>query len=288
MLATNEWTIRDKVCLITGGTSGIGRATALGLARQGAHVVIVGRDRERGAAAVDQIKQQSRNDQIDLVLADLSSQASIRQLADQVLERYERLHVLLNNAGAIYTQRGTSVDGIERTFALDHLAYFLLTNVLLDRIRSSAPARIINVSSDAHRMGTIRFDDLQRERRYRGFGAYGQAKLANVLFTYELARRLRGTDVTVNAVHPGTIASGFGQNNGLLFNSFFAIMRPFFKTPEQGAQTSIYLASSPDVAGVTGKYFSDCKPVRSNQESYNNEVAARLWQISAEMTGLAG
>jgi NAD(P)-dependent dehydrogenase (short-subunit alcohol dehydrogenase family) len=284
---TAPWTIADKLCLVTGGTSGIGKATALGLARCGAHVIIVGRDRQRGAAAIAEITQRTGNRNVDLLLADLQSQASIRQLADRISDRYPHLHVLINNAGAIFNRRGETVDGIEQTWALNHLAYFLLTNLLLGRMTASAPARIVNVSSEGHRFGRIDFNDLQSRNGYRPFRVYGNSKLANVLFTYELARRLRGSNVSVNCLHPGGIASNFGHNNRGVSGMIFRLLRPFLKSPDQGAETSIYLAASPELASVSGRYFADCKQARSSAESYDNAVAERLWQVSAEMTGLA-
>lgn len=277
-----DTSMRGRVCLITGGSSGIGKATALALAAKGARVGIVVRDEGRGQATLDEIKAQTGNDQIDLFLAELGSQQSIRALAEEIKGRYDRLHVLVNNAGGVFP-RSETVDGIERTFALNHLAYFLLTDLLLDLIKSSAPARIINVSSGAHTGGKINFDDLQGQRKYTSFRAYSQSKLANVLFTYELARRLRGTGVTVNALHPGVVATKFGTEVGPA-RFALGIVRRFLRTPERGAETSIYLASSPEVEGVTGQYFYDCKPVRSSAVSYDSQTAARLWQVSADLT----
>ena len=206
-------TMQGKICLITGGTNGIGKSTAQALAQMGATVVIVGRNAPKTAQVVEEIRAASGNNNVDSLLADLSSQQEVRRLADEFKSKYSHLHVLLNNAGGVFMQRQLSVDGIEMTFALNHLAYFLLTNLLLDTIKASAPARIINVSSDAHTSGKIEFDNLQGERRYSP-GAYGNSKLANILFTMELARRLEGTGVTVNALHPGFVATGFAKNNG--------------------------------------------------------------------------
>lgn len=284
--------MRGRVCIVTGGSSGIGKETALGLARQGATVIVVARDRSRGEAAVEEIKARSGNDGIELLLADLSSQASVRQLAGTLLGREQPLHVLVNNAGGVFSQRTLSPDGIELTWALNHLAYFLLTNLLLDRLKASGTperrARIVNVSSVAQRAGHIDFDDLERGRRYRAFDAYSQSKLANIIFTYELVRRLAGTNVTANCVHPGLVASGFGLNNSGWLSAGLRLVRPFARTVEQGADTSIYVASSPALEGVSGKYFVDRKPARSVRESYDEVVAHRLWQVSAGMTGLAG
>jgi NAD(P)-dependent dehydrogenase (short-subunit alcohol dehydrogenase family) len=273
--------------MITGASSGVGRATALGLARLGATLVLVCRDRGRGEETVGEIRDTTGNHAVTLMLADLSSQQSIRALAREFLATGQPLHVLLNNAGVVNLQRTLTVDGIESTFAVNHLAYFLLTHLLLDRLKASAPARIINVASHAHRFSCIDFDDLEAARRYRAMRVYGQSKLANILFSYELARRLNGTGVAVNCLHPGAVASGLGKNNGTWARALIALLRPFFRTPEQGAATSMYLASSPDLEHVTGKYFADCKETRSSAVSYDPAVARRLWEISTRMAGVA-
>ena len=277
----------NKTCLITGATSGIGRATALALAGMGARLVLVARDRTRGEDTCAEIRRQTANQQVELMLADLASQQSIRALAAAYVASDRPLHVLINNAGIVNLSRTVTVDGIESVFAVNHLAYFLLTQLLLDRITHSAPARIVNVASDAHRFGGLNFDDLQGVQRYRTMRIYGQSKLANILFTYELARRLDGTGVTVNCLHPGAVGTGLGKNNGAWAKVLIGMLRPFFRTPEQGAATSIYLASSPAVDGVTGKYFSNCKATRSAKVSYDAALARRLWDVSAEMTGLS-
>ncbi|HUI27013.1 MAG TPA: SDR family oxidoreductase [Candidatus Kryptonia bacterium] len=279
--------LAGKTCLITGATSGIGRATAVALAGMGAELVLVARDRARGADTCSEIRRATGNQRVELMLADLSSQQSIRTLAAEYLATNRPLHRLLNNAGIVNLTRAVTVDGIESVFAVNHLAYFLLTNLLLDRLKQSAPARIVNVASDAHRFGGMNFDDLQGERRYRTMRIYGQSKMANILFTYELARRLEGSGVTVNCLHPGAVGTGLGKNNGAWAKVLIGMLRPFFRTPEQGAATSIYLASSPVVEGVTGKYFSNCKETRSAKASYDAADARRLWDISVEMTGLA-
>jgi NAD(P)-dependent dehydrogenase (short-subunit alcohol dehydrogenase family) len=276
-----------QVCLVTGATSGIGRATARALARLGATVVNVGRDPEKSAATAAQLKEQSGNPDVDFLLADLSSQAEIRRLARQFKKRYRRLDVLMNNAGAVFMQRRESVDGIEMTFALNHLAYFLLTNLLLDVLKASAPARVVNTSSELHKKAHLDFDDLQNARGYRGMDAYHQSKLANVLFTYELARRLEGTGVTANAFSPGLVATNLGMNNrGLSPLMKRLVDRLIGVSPEEGAQTGVYLATSPEVSGVTGKYFVKQEAVLSSPETYDEAIAARLWQVSAELTGL--
>jgi NAD(P)-dependent dehydrogenase (short-subunit alcohol dehydrogenase family) len=278
--------MQGKVCLVTGATSGIGAVTAHALARQGATVVVVARQAERGTATVRHIMQQTGQANVALLLADLSAQAQVRQLAAAFQRRFDRLDVLLNNAGALFTKRLLSADGLEMTLALNHLGYFLLTHLLLDTLKASAPARIVNVASNAHHQGQINFADLQGEHRYGGWRAYCQSKLANILFTYELARRLHGTDVTANAVHPGFVATGFGHNNQGVLARLIRLAQLTALSPEQGAETLIYLASSSEVAGVTGKYFVKKRPVQSSRASYNQAVAQRLWHISAQLTGL--
>jgi NAD(P)-dependent dehydrogenase (short-subunit alcohol dehydrogenase family) len=278
-----------RVTLITGATGGLGKVVARELAKQGKTVVIVGRDAVKTQATVEAIRAQSGNPAADGLVADLSSMADVRRLAEALRWRYPRLDVLINNAGAIFAQRHLTVDGYERTWALNHLAYFLLTNLLLDRLEATAPARVVNVASRAHEAGTIDFDDLQGARRY-GLGggrAYRQSKLANVMFTYELARRLEGTGVTVNAVHPGFVATGFGEGNGGLMGLGMRLVHRFAITPEEGAATILYLASSPDVEGVTGKYWVKRRPTASSPASYDESAQRRLWDVSARLTGLA-
>lgn len=276
--------IKGKTCLITGATSGIGRVTALELAGMGAELFLTYRDKLRADETVAEIRSRTGNENVHLLHVDLGSQNQIRAAAAEFLATGRPLHVLVNNAGLGNTRRITTADGIEMVFAVNHLAYFLLTILLLDRIKQSAPARIVNVASEAHRFATINFDDLGGERRYRTFGAYGQSKLANILFSYELARRLAGTGVTVNCLHPGGIASGLWTNNGPLAQLIMKAAKPFLKTPEQGAQTIIYLVSSSEVEGVTGKYYANCKEKTSNKESYDLNVARRLWEVSERMT----
>jgi NAD(P)-dependent dehydrogenase (short-subunit alcohol dehydrogenase family) len=276
-----------KICLVTGATSGIGQATAHALARLGATVVILGRNPEKSAATAAQVNQACKKPNADCLLADLSSQAAVRRMAQQFKERYQRLDVLVNNAGAVFMQRQESVDGIEMTFALNHLGYFLLTNLLLDTLKASAPARIVNTSSELHRKAHLDFSDLQNTRKYRGMDAYHQSKLANVLFTYELARRLEGTGVTANTFSPGLVATNLGMNNrGLSPLMKRLVDRLIGISPEEGAQTGVYLATSPQVTRVTGKYFVKQEAVPSSPETYDEAVAARLWEASAELTGL--
>jgi NAD(P)-dependent dehydrogenase (short-subunit alcohol dehydrogenase family) len=280
--------IAGKVVLITGGTGGIGKATAIGLAALGARVAITGRDPKHAEAVAVDVRGATGNPKVDAFGADLSSQAEVRRLAAKVLDAYPRLDVLVNNVGGFWATRHVTADGLEHTFALNHLAGFLLTNLLLDRLKASAPARVVTVSSAAQAMGTIDFDDLQGERAYSGQKAYNQSKLANVMFTYELARRLEGTGVTATVLHPGVVRTGFGaEDPSRVFKVLVPLWRPFMKSPQQGAVTSIYLASSPEVEGITGRYFANDKPRSSNKASYDVDAAARLWQVSAGLVGLA-
>jgi NAD(P)-dependent dehydrogenase (short-subunit alcohol dehydrogenase family) len=279
--------MNGKICLVTGGTNGIGRAAAQALALMGATVLIVGRDAHKTAQVVEEIRAASGNPDVGWLLADLSSQSDIRRLAVEFRSRYSQLHVLLNNAGGNFKTHRLSVDGIEMTFALNHLAYFLLANLLLDPLLAGAPARIINVSSGAHTGGKIDFDNLQGELSYSSFGPYANSKLANILFTTELARRLEGTGVTVNALHPGLTSTGFGRNNpGFLMDIMGVVMPLIGRSPEKGAATSIYLASSPQVQGLTGKYFVDCKVTQPAPAASDPALARKLWQVSAELVHL--
>ena len=273
-----------KIVMITGGTGGIGKATAIGLARLGARVGITGRDVTRTGQVAADIRAASGNPEVDAFAADMSSQAEVRRLAVAVLETYPRLDVLINNVGGFWAHRHPTADGLERTFALNHLAPFLLTNLLLDRLKASAPARVVTVSSGAQSAGRIDFDDLQSARNYSGQRAYSQSKLANIMFTNELARRLEGTGVTATSVHPGVVRTNFGaEDQAWLFTVVSHVVLPFLKTPAQGAQTSIYLASSPDVDGVTGQFFANGKPRTANKVAYDTDMTARLWQVSADL-----
>jgi NAD(P)-dependent dehydrogenase (short-subunit alcohol dehydrogenase family) len=274
----------DKVCLITGANSGIGKVTTTELARMGATVVLVCRDRGKGEVAMEEIRRETGNDKLDLLLADLSEMRQVKTLAGIVKARLPRLDVLVNNAGAFNSSRTLTPDGYEMTFAVNHLAYFLLTVELLDLLKASAPARIVNVASDAHRGGRINFDDLHGEKSYGGWKAYAQSKLANVLFTYELSRRLQGSGVTVNAVHPGGVATNFFNNIKGPIGAVTRWLTPLMRTPEQGADTVIWLASSPEVEGVTGRYFARREEKKSNRESYDPDVARRLWEVSERLT----
>lgn len=281
--------MNGRVCLITGATSGIGLETARELAARGATVALVGRNESKARATVEEIRQQTGNSEVDYLLADLGSRAAVRGMADAFRRRYGVLHVLINNAGVLPWHRMETVDGLEITFAVNYLAPFLLTNLLLDTLRASAPARIITVASDAHVGASIPFDDLQHTQgRYRSLLAYGQSKLADIMFTYELARRLSGSGVTANAMHPGVVATNIYHSNNALFNkATLAVMPIFALSPEQGARTVIYLASSPEVAMVSGEYFYKCKPKRSSQASYDEAAQRRLWQVSEQLAGLA-
>ncbi|WP_082470527.1 MULTISPECIES: SDR family oxidoreductase [unclassified Methylobacterium] len=283
----NAVPIPGKICLVTGATSGIGYETALGLARAGARVGIVGRDAGRTDEAASRIRDAVPGAVIDVFLADLSSQAEIRRLSAEVRALYPRLDVLVNNAGAIFDARHVTVDGLERTWALDHLAYMQLTLDLLDLMKASAPARIVNVASRAHKRGLIDLEDLDGARRYGTWKAYSQAKLGNVLFTAALARRLAGTGVTVNSLHPGVIASGFAGGTGGWFGISWSLVRPFLSNPADGAATSLHLATSPEVAGVSGLYFSKCSPVPTSRHGRDQALQERVWALSLRQLGRA-
>jgi retinol dehydrogenase 14 len=284
---TGTLPMAGKVVLITGGTGGIGKATAIGLATLGARVGIVGRDLARAESAAADIRAASGSPAVDAFAADMTSQAEIRRLAVAVLGAYPQLHVLVNNVGGFWAHRHPTADGLERTFALNHLAPFLLTNLLLDRLKASAPARVVTVSSGAQSMGRIAFDDLQGARNYSGQRAYNQSKLANVMFTNELARRLDGTGVTATSVHPGVVRTNFGaEDQAWFFTVISRVARPLLKTPAQGAQTPIYLASSPDMDGVTGRFFANRKPKTANKLAYDADTTAKLWNVSADLVGM--
>lgn len=279
--------MNGKICLVTGGTNGIGRATAQALAQMGATVIIVGRDAQKTSRVVEEIRAASGNPGVGAMLADLSSEQEVRLLADEFQGKYSHLHVLINNAGGFFLRRQIRGNGIEMTFALNHLAGFLLTNLLLDTLKASAPARIINVSSNAHTSGKIDFDNLQGERQY-GPRAYDNSKLANLLFTMELAWRLEGTGVTANALHPGFVATGFAKNNGKVISALVSLITPLVaRSPAKGAETSIYLASSPSADGITGKYFYDSHVIPAAPQATDMVVARKLWDVSAEMVHLA-
>lgn len=276
--------MEGKICLITGANSGIGKATAIGLAKLNATIVMLCRDKNRGEIAQKEIIELTGNKKVDLLLCDLSSHEDIRKFVSEFKNKYQNLHVLINNAGVMKKQGSLSPDGFEMNFAVNHLAPFLLTNLLLDILKNSAPSRIINVSSAAHRMAKLDFDDLQSEnKKLRLMRIYGISKLALMLFSYELSRRLEGTKVTVNTVHPGMVATNLGRD---MSSSGQGFGKRFFKTPREGAETSVYLASSPEVEGITGKYYTKKRQKNSSKKSYNEEDAKMIWEISAEMTKL--
>ena len=277
--------MEGKTCLITGGSDGIGYAAAREIAHLGATVAIVGRNDKKTVAAVERITWETGNRQVHYMLADLSSQRDVRRLADQVKQRISRLDILVNNAGAIFLSNRRSVDGIEMTFALNHLGYYLLTTLLLDLLKDSAPARIVNVSSSSHwSAGKFRLEDLSKPGSNVGYRAYGRSKLCNILFTYELARRLEGSGVTVNALHPGLVRTGIARNNGLLGRlvNFFIGVRGV--DAGKGAETLNYLAASPEVEGTTGRFFVDCRAVSSSALSYDTALASDLWVLSDRLT----
>ena len=282
--------MHGKVCVVTGANSGIGKETALGLAQLGATVVLVCRSQDRGAAALAEIKQRSGNDSVALLVADLSSERQVRRVAAAYRQQFDRLDVLVNNAALARRKRAVTENGVELTLAVNHLAPFLLTNLLLDRLKASAPARVVTVSSAAHKDAEINFADLQGGQRYAtfGFGAYSQSKLANVLFTYELARRLEGTGVTANCLHPGVVATGIFRDTPLWLRTGLALARPLILGSVQGADTVLYLATAPEVAEVSGRYFEKRKPVQSSPLSYDTEVARRLWEVSEALTTASG
>jgi retinol dehydrogenase-12 len=286
---TTDTTLAGKIILITGATSGIGEVAARELARMGATVIVVGRAATRGQATIAKIKAATGSQTVDLLLANLASLADVRRLAQQVIDSYPRLDVLINNAGAIFFQRALSPDGIEMTWALNVLSPFLLTNLLLDRLKASAPARIINVASDAHQGAKIDFNDLEKQHGYSAFGysAYGQSKLALILLTHALAKRLEGTSVTVNSLHPGFVATRFGKGGNAFTSAGMRVAQLFAISPEKGAETIVYLASSPEVVGVSGKYFVKSREARSSAASYDDAAAGRLWEICEQMTGLS-
>jgi retinol dehydrogenase 12 len=283
--------VRGKVCLVTGATGGIGYETALGLARLGARVAIVGRDARKLQACAESLRALVPGASVDPHRADLSAQDEIRRLAAGLREAYPRLDVLVNNAGAIFDRRTLTADGIERTWALDHLGYVLLTLELLDTLKAAAAGggrpRIVNVASAAHSRGHIDFDDIEGARRYRPMAAYAQAKLGNVLFTYALARRLRDSGVTVNAVHPGVVNTGFAKNTGGLLGAAWSLMRPFLITSQRGAETSLHVAGAPDLDGITGRYFSRSRAKESSAESRDEAVQERVWALSLKQVRLS-
>lgn len=283
----SEWSVENKVCVVTGGNSGIGRSTAIGLARQGARTVIVSRSRDKGEAAVAYIVEASGSQHVELVVGDIGTFATTRALADTLLARYPEIHVLINNAGLWMTERVVNEDGLENTFAVNHMGAFLLTRLLLDRLKASAPARIVNVSSRGHRLGKVDFDDLQAERGFGKIQAYCNSKLCNVLFTHALAKRLEGTGVTANTVHPGTVKSNLGSNSSGVIRWVFDKVGPvFFLSEAKGARTSIHVATEPSLSDVNGAYFRSSKQVKPSKAGQDDAAAERLWTVSEAL--LAG
>ena len=275
--------MNGKVCLVTGATDGIGKVSARVLAELGAKVIIVGRNPEKSAIVLAELRSISGNENIDLLMADLAVMQEVRDLAEQVISRYDRIDVLLNNAGGYFTKHEITSDGLEMTFALNHMSYFLLTNKLMELLKYSAPARIVNVSSDAHYGVDMEFENLNGEQEYKAWKAYQKSKLANVLFTYELLKKVPG-NITVNCLHPGFVATNFGHNNGGFFGPVLKIAQRISAIdPEEGAKTSIFLCSAPEVKGVSGMYFYKCQPKTSSRESRNMDTGKRLWQISSDI-----
>src|SRR5687767_2490789 len=275
----NDWgPLTGRTVLVTGATSGIGKATAAGLAAMGAHVAVTGRDPQRTETAAREVRA-AGGGPVDAFVADLSAQAEVHRLADDVLQRLPRVHVLVNNVGGYWSTRHITADGLEHTFAVNHLAPFLLTNLLLDRLEQSAPARVVTVASNAHAQGRIDFDDLQGALFFSGGRAYSQSKLANVLFSYQLAERLRECGVTANALHPGMVRTSFGAEDPARIQRLLVpLLRPVMKSPARGAATSIHLASALELAQVLGRYFANRRPTKSSTRSYDQAVAARLWE----------
>ena len=276
----------ERVIVVTGGTSGIGRAATFALAATGARLVLVARDAGRARATIDDVAVASGRRDIEVVLGDLAVQADVRRVAAELRARWPRIDVLLNNAGVVNLRYTTTADGIESTFAVNHLAYFMLTLLVRESLAAAPRGRIVNVASDAHRWGRLDFDDLGNARRYRAMRVYGQSKLCNILFTYALAHRLADSSVTANCLHPGAVATRLGQNNGRIATVLTKMLAPFFRTPEGGADTAVYLATSPEVETTTGGYFADRRPRRSSRITYDEGVQARLWDASERLTGV--
>lgn len=279
--------MKGKTCIVTGATSGIGRSTAIALARAGAELGLVCRDAGRAGETVRAIRDETGSTAVEVFLGDLAAQDAIRRVATEITARYPRIDLLVNNAGVVNLQRVETADGIEQTFAVNHLAYFLLTLLLLDRLRASAPARIVNVGSDAHKfVSGINFDDVGFAKGYKAMRVYGHSKLANLLFTTELARRLEGSGVTVNCVHPGAVATGLGKNNGRVAGLLIRVLAPFFRTPDGGAATTLHVATSPELDGVSGRYFASCREAKPSAAGRDGAAARRLWDLSTQLTGL--
>lgn len=278
--------MKGKVVVLTGGTSGIGQVAAEGIAGMGARLILVARDRTRGEVALSRLRVQSPSVAHGVYYADLSRLADMKRVANEIAAAEPRVDVLINNAGALFTPRQVTSGGLELTFATNHLSYFVLTHFLRERLIAAAPARIVNTSSEAHRRAHLDFDDLQSERGYRGFGVYSRSKLANILFTRELARRLEGSGVTANSLHPGFVATRFGDNNGGISSFVIGFLKRFAITPEQGAETIIYLATSDEPAATTGQYFVKCRVVTPSKQAQDDKAAKRLWEESSRLAGV--
>ena len=278
--------MKGKVVVLTGGTSGIGQVAAESIAGMGARLILVARDRTRGEAALSRLRMRSPGGAHAVYYADLSRLADMKRVANEIAAAEPRVDLLINNAGALFTPRQVTSDSLELTFATNHLSYFVLTHFLRERLMAAGPARIVNTSSEAHRRARLDFSDLQSERSYRGFGAYSRSKLANILFTRELARRLKGTEVTANSLHPGFVATRFGDNNGGISSSVMGFLKRFAITPEQGAQTIVYLATSGEPAAITGQYFVKCRVATPSKQAQDDNAAQRLWEETARLAGV--
>jgi NAD(P)-dependent dehydrogenase (short-subunit alcohol dehydrogenase family) len=285
-MATKTLDMQGKICLITGATSGIGWVAARDLAKMGAEVVLTGRNVKRGSRAIDRIRKEDSTSKVEFIPMDLSSLEDVREFSADFMARFSRLDVLMNNAGTVLLQRRVNDDGVEMTFAVNHLGHFLLTNLLLRSLKASESARVIVVSSGSHRDAQINFDDLQNENGYNGMKVYGQSKLANLFFTYELSRRLKDEKITVNAMHPGFVSTNLGRDNGWLLHKLIRLVMLTGGSAEDGADTCVYLANSLDVEGITGEYFKGRKVIPSSQASYDQKAAKQLWDISMKLTGL--
>lgn len=280
--------LNNKVCIVTGANSGIGKITARELAKMGAEVVMVCRNQKKGEEALADVILESKSNKVKLMLCDFSSQKSIRAFVEEFKSKYNKLHILVNNAGLIIPERKLTEDGIESTFAINHIGYFLTTYLLLDLLKASAPSRIVNVSSDGHKLGHINFNDINYENnKYKSMNVYCDSKLANILFTKELAKKLHGTGVTANCLHPGVVNTNFASDYSEKFSFLSKIVKKFFITPEQGAETQIYLASSPEVEGISGEYFDKKKIKAPSREAQDADVAEKLWKVSERMTGIS-
>jgi len=278
--------MKNKICIVTGANSGIGYETALSFAKQGAKLLMVCRNKEKGTIALNEVKSASQNNDIELIIADFSSQKDIRRAAQEINNKYQSIDILINNAGAIQDLRNETVDGYETTFATNHLGYFLFTNLLLDKLKTAPKARIINVASSAQQMGKLNFDDLHLKNGYTPMKAYAQSKLANIVFTYELAKRLKNTNITTNCVHPGVVRTGFAKDSKGIVKFFFSLAKPFMRNAVKGAETMISLSTSPELEGVSGNFYFDKKIKKSIPDSYNDLIQKRLWEESEKLTNL--